>query len=307
MIEARSRKIRLRPYFMHRRIFLTAGGLALTGLRADTGKTLPMIRLGDKSVTRLIAGANPIGGYSHSTKRLSELMVRYFTAERITEFVLHCEEEGINTWQIGYSTQIRDVLRAVRERGSKIQWICNPSKDEVHWKEILELKPIAICHHGEVTDRLFRSGEQEKVHDFLKKVHDAGVPAGISTHSPENIARAEDSGWETDLYMSCFYNIRRNPDEIKAKLGDLPVDELYLQSDPQKMTARMRQVKKPCLGFKILAAGRLCGSPASIERAFAFAFANIKLSDAVIVGMYPVLSDEVREDAELARRHGKQV
>jgi hypothetical protein len=291
---------------MHRRSFLT--GVAASALSAAPKKSFPTIQLGDKSVTRLIAGANPIGGFSHSTQKLSDLMVQYFTTERTTEYILHCEEEGINTWQIGYSKKVRDALLAARERGSKIQWIClsNPPKDEGVWKEILDLKPIAICHHGEVTDRLFRSNGHEQVHEFVKKVHDAGLLAGISTHSPENIARVEDSGWGNDLYMGCFYNIRRNPEEIKAKLGDLPVDELYLQSDPAKMTARLRQVKKPCLGFKILAAGRLCKDKATVDRAFAFAFANIKPSDAVIVGLFPVLSDEIREDADLARKYGSR-
>jgi len=68
------------------------------------------------------------------------------------------------------------------------------------------------------------------------------------------------------------------------------------------MTAVVRQVARPCLGFKILAAGRMCNTPATIERAFEFAFRNIKKTDAVIVGMFPILTDEIAEDAALARK-----
>ena len=29
--------------------------------------------------------------------------------------------------------------------------------------------------------------------------------------------------------MTCFHNIRRDQEQVKAALGDLPVDELYLR------------------------------------------------------------------------------
>ena len=85
-------------------------------------------------------------------------------------------------------------------------------------------------------------------------------------------------------------------------LADQVLGELFLASDPVRMTARVRAVAKPCLAFKILAAGRLSGTPAGVERAFEFAYRNIKPSDGVIVGMFPVFHDEVREDADLARK-----
>ena len=42
--------------------------------------------------------------------------------------------------------------------------------------------------------------------------------------------------------------------------------------------------------------------PEQVERAFRFALAGIKPTDAVIVGMYPRFKDEVRENTELVRR-----
>jgi len=293
---------------------MVAGGLAVAGssvLRGAGGaagtapeKALPTVRLGDKKVTRLIAGYNPIGGFSHSTKKLAEHMLDYFTVERTTDFILHCEKEGITTWQADHTPKVRDALRAAWERGSKIQWLCLTSGDVP--KELIDLKPIAIVHHGGVTDSMFQTGKQEKVHDFVKKVHDAGVLAGVSTHNPDHLARVEDADWENDLYMTCFYNVTRRAEEIRKMVGDIVLGELFLESDPRKMTERIRQIKKPCLGFKILAAGRLCWNKLSVERAFAFAYTGIKPTDAAIVGMYPVFSDEVREDADLARKYSKR-
>jgi hypothetical protein len=287
-----------------RRSFLgavAASGLAIPASSAPAA--LPTVQIGKFRVTRLIAGYNPIGGWSHSVPKLSALMRDWFTPERTTQFVHSCEREGINTWQASVDPKVFGALRSAWERGSKMQWIClMPDVDAAQWKEIVDLKPIAVVHHGEVTDRMYRTGEQAKVNDFIKKAHDFGLIAGVSSHSPENIARTEDAGWEHELYMTCFYNIRRDQAKVKSGLGDLPVDELYLEGDPARMTAVVRQVKRPCLGFKILAAGRLCNNRGTVEKAFAYAYANIKPSDAVIVGMFPILTDEIAEDAAIARK-----
>ena len=34
--------------------------------------------------------------------------------------------------------------------------------------------------------------------------------------------------------MTCFHDIRRDQEKVKAGLGDLPIDELYLQGDPAR-------------------------------------------------------------------------
>ncbi|HSD66963.1 MAG TPA: hypothetical protein VLF95_09695, partial [Vicinamibacteria bacterium] len=51
---------------------------------------LPTLALGRYRLTRLIAGSNPISGYSHSTRNLSEHMKEYFTHDRIVAFVDRC-------------------------------------------------------------------------------------------------------------------------------------------------------------------------------------------------------------------------
>jgi hypothetical protein len=290
-----------------RRSFVTrmaAGAIAAsTASSAAENSTLPTIPLGSHKVTRLIAGYNPIGGYSHSVPKLSALMRDWFTPARTLDYVRRCEANGINTWQASIDPRVFDALRAAWDSGSKMQWIClMPEVAPEQWKQILSLKPIAVVHHGEYTDRAFRAGQEAGVRDFVRKAHDLGVMAGISSHSPVNIARVEDSAWEQDFYMTCFHNIRRDPAAVKSGLGDLPIDELYLQGDPARMISVIREVSRPCLAFKILAAGRMCTSRATIEKAFEYALGNIKKTDAVIVGMFPILTDEIAENASIARK-----
>lgn len=268
---------------------------------------LPTIELGEYKVTRLIAGYNPIGGHSHSTWHMSVHMREWFTAERTAEFLIHCERQGINTWQFDYTDKTVKAIQIARERGCQIQLICLHAErpTDVPIREVMKLKPIAIAHHGGVTDALFRAGKAQQVHDFVKKVHDHGALAGVSAHNPEVIKRIMDEGWENDFFMCCFYYVTRPREEMLKQLGKVPVDEPFFESDPDEMTAVMRSVNKPCLGFKILAAGRKCWSKAQVESAFRYAFEKIKKTDAVIVGMYPRFTDEVTENANYTRKYGK--
>jgi len=80
---------------------------------------------------------------------------------------------------------------------------------------------------------------------------------------------------------------------------------LFFRDDPEVMTKVIRQVKQPCLGFKILGAGRLCSSQEKVRTAFEFAFANIKPTDGVIVGMFPWYFDEIGANAKYVRELGK--
>jgi len=68
------------------------------------------------------------------------------------------------------------------------------------------------------------------------------------------------------------------------------------------MTHTIRQVSKPCIAFKALAAGRHCQSTESVRRALRYAFANIKSTDVVLLGMWQKYRDQVDENATLVRQ-----
>jgi hypothetical protein len=230
-------------------------------------------------------------------------MREYYTTERTIEFLLSCERAGINTHQFSSAADTVEVLGKVRERGSKMQFICLDAGREGVKGKAEATRPIAMVHHGGVTDRLFQEGKSREVHDYVKAAHDCGVLAGVSAHDPDNIQRVADEGWEVDFFMTCFYFLTRKnvpPQET------LPVGHYaFFRDDPLVMTKVVRQLKQPCLGFKILAAGRKCASQDTVKAAFRFAFENIKPSDGVIVGMYPRFFDEIRANAGYARQFGR--
>ncbi len=296
---------------------LAASGMMLAGASASdesipssTAAPLPTIALGKYRVTRMITGWNTIGGHSHQSLNASRHMLQYFTVDRTFEFIQKCERSGINTWQLDYDEEGKavKVVRKLREAGSKMQFIClhaDPSDLKAAAKD---LDLIAFSHHGNVTDNNFRSGKAEVVHDFVKRVHDLGLLCGVSAHCPDHTKRMADEGWENDFFMTCFYHLTYPANQQLEEMGKRVMGEPFFDTDPIAMTKVIRSVDKPCLGFKILAAGRVCKNEKtakeSVNKAFKFAFANIKPIDAVIVGMFPVFYDELSDNVEYVRKYG---
>ena len=294
-------------------LVVTSSALAMSHLSrgsqaADSppAPLLPTIHLGNHRITRLVAGWNPIGGYSYMGPIMDRHMREYFTPEQTAKFLWDCERAGINTHQFSDPARMTGVFRTLRERGSKMQFIClhsgcaqNMPVEQV----VRDTQPIAIVHHGGATDKLFREDKSQEVHDFVKRVRDTGVLAGVSAHNPDCIKRIAHEGWPVDFFMTCFYYLTRTREELeKTPVVTLQIDYPFFASDPTTMTEVARQVDQPCLGFKILAAGRKCHDERTVQDAFKFAFENLKPKDGVIVGMYPRFQDQIAQNAEYTRQ-----
>jgi hypothetical protein len=266
---------------------------------------LPQIKFGPYSLSRLITGGNPINGGSHLSRFVNQQMKRYFTPERVQEYLRRCQEAGINTWQsngVGIP-----VYRRFREEGGQMHYIGlahQDPKDPELLQNLVAVGAIGVAHHGEVTDKLWKSGEIEQAREYCRKIRAAGTQVGVSTHIPDVVDYIISKGWDVDFLMCCVYERHRTREELKALLGyvPIPIREVYLEEDPSRMYKAMRQTDKPCLAFKILAAGRLCDRQESVEQAFESAFRQIKPNDAVIVGMYPEYEDQIALNADYVRR-----
>jgi hypothetical protein len=289
-----------------RRAFLQSAAAA--PVLAAPASSLPTVKFGGRhEITRLVIGTNPLMGYSHFNRILDQCMREWMTLERRIETILAAERAGITTWQLHYQKETIETLKGVRERGSKIQ-VFLLSDFELHKDfsmipEVAKLGFLGMAHHGNRTDEAFRGGQMDRVLDFVRRVRDTGLMAGVSTHNPAVIEWIEEKGWPVDYYMACFYNVTRTPEETRALMnGERPLGEPFLEKDPERMTRVIRQTSKPCFGFKILGAGRAGGSREQIEAAFRFAFSHIKPGDAVIVGMWPKFKDEIAENCDIVRK-----
>jgi hypothetical protein len=273
---------------------------------ATAAAALPTVKLGKFDITRLIIGSNPFNGFAYSLPSLEQHMKEWSTADNVAATLRRAAENGINTHQFSYQPDAIGKFQHFQSLGGKLQWLIlggGAMKEDLSLiPAVAKLGPMAIVHHGGVTDQRFRAGEHAKVREFLKRVRDTGVLAGMSSHRPENIEYAEERGWDVDFYMTCFYQLSRPPEETRKMLGEVPVGINFLEGDPARMCRVIRATRKTCLAFKILAAGRTAERRGGLEQAFRFAFENIKPTDAVIVGMYPRFKDEVKENADMVRR-----
>jgi hypothetical protein len=289
-----------------------SSGLALLAPAASAADSqigdslLPTVKLGPHTVTRLIIGGNPIYGYSHFNKLLSRHQTDWHTPQRVLELLERCEKAGINTWQNSYAERTLQDLDRYRQAGGKMHWLCLGKPDWDQKPEMIDeaakRKPIGIAPHGALAEKLHRQNKLTVLTDLLKRIRDSGVLVGLSGHNPAVIALSEEKGWDVDYYMCCLYYLTRPREEFQKILGaDLPLGEIYLPSDPPRMFEVLRSARKPCLVYKVLAAGRRIESPAKIRECFEIALKNVKRTDALIVGMYQQFNDQVGENAAIVR------
>jgi hypothetical protein len=293
-----------------RRSFLkSTAGLAATlavgplaGAQAQ--ESLPKVNFGGVEISRMVMGSNQFYGYSHFNRLLDRVMVDWNTPDRICQTLLQCQQNGINAYQYAHRENPLQDLELFRSKGGNMHLIAtDPTMSQVE-EVVRSSKAMALYHHGEVTDGLFRAGQMEKVQEYTKKLRQTGVRVGVGTHKPEVVEYVEDHGWDVDFYMLCAYNRTRTPEEIRKLLGVLPVpaSELYLETDPPRAYEVARKTKKNCFLFKILAAGRVVHTPEEVDKAFADAFTNIKPQDCIVVGMFPRFQDQVKENCDRVRR-----
>jgi hypothetical protein len=302
---------------LNRRAFLQSAGLAAGfGFRAAAQTSppaakaappgagsevqVPRMRFAGAEISRLVVGCNPFYGFAHFNRILGTVMREYYTPERVCGVLHQCSRFGINAYNyVGFGRAPQDLERFQAE-GGKMHLIMQGTGGP---ETILPLRPLAVYHHGETTDRAFDQGKMDTVRDWCRRCRDAGLFVGVGSHRPEILAYVEEKGWDVDFYAGCVYNRTRPAAEWKKALNGEALEvpnEVYLQSDPPRMYEFMRRTPKPCFAFKIMAAGRIEADGA--DKAFRQAFASIKPTDGVFVGIFPRVSDEVRENAERVHR-----
>ncbi len=281
-----------------------AGSGVAASAKSVDGSTLPQIKFGPHSVSRLICGANCFGGGSHLSCFVNHQMQEYYTPEQILKTLRRCQAVGINCWQSG--SKNLDLYRRLIDEGGKMHFITIEAEQNNSIEKLKQAGCIGIAHHGEVTDRLFKTGKLDQVNEYLKKVRDSGLQVGVSTHMPDVVDAIESKGWDLDYYMTCIYERHRSAADLEKLLGQapIPVGEVYLPKDPPRMFKAIRQTKRTCLAFKILAAGRLSDRRQWVEKAFRDTLQSIKPSDGVIVGIYDKYTDQPADNAAMVRKFG---
>ena len=282
-----------------RSLVLSAPALAA----AASAPSMPTVRLGGQTISRLIVGGNPVSANSHVSNALSGEMRDYFTSANTKKLLAACERAGINTWQSRADRHIMRLLYEYRQEGGRIQWIAQTASEYGDLKrnlgEASSLNPTGIYHHGSQTDKYWMSGRIDQTAEALKAIRQTGAQVGLGTHIPEVVDYAESKGWDFDFYMTCIYNLSRTPEEA-AKVAGRPVKgEYFHDPDREMMLKRVSKTAKPCLIFKVYAATRHAGTAAARLDALKLAFRYAKPTDAVVIGMFPKYQEQVEENCRL--------
>ncbi len=258
-------------------------------------KGLPMGRIGNVKISRLICGGNLISSFAHSRDLVyvSSLLRNYFTDEKVLETLEICEETGINTAILRLDNHCIGLLKKYwNERGGEIQWIAQvkpPKTDLQHFrtdiKRAIDNGAIGAYIQGGAGDSLVKDGRVDIIAKVLDFIKENGAIAGIGGHKVEVPIACEKAGLQPDFYMKTlhsgnYWSAKRQPEH----------DNIW-STTPQKTIELMKKVKKPLIAFKVLAAG-------AIHPRDGFKFAYENGADFICAGMFDF---QVREDVIIAK------
>jgi len=288
---------------------------------------MPTVKFGKYDISRLIIGSNGPG--AHFSQVIGLEARAWNTPERIAQQFKHCEELGINCMEDG----LAKITKHNAENGGKLLFATrNTASLDLSLRagrgarEIAQSGCISI-HHGGAgdtgTDAWWRRGKLDRVREWCKSVRDAGVLVAVTSHRPEVFDIIESQNWDVDYYMCCLYKYGRthaeweklfefNPGLAPLEVGH-PTEggsEFYggevgfVRGDPAEMLKIVKQTKKPCWVYKLLACGRMAQRQDIVEDRFKYVFENIKSTDAVVVGMWDKHMDEYAINKEYVIKYG---
>lgn len=264
-------------------------------LTTDTSaKDMPMGKIGNVEISRLTAGGNLIGGFSHSRDLIyvSDLMKNYFTEQKILDTLKIYEQNGINTALLRLDDKTLKVInRYWKEYNGKIQWIAQIKPEKANFTNFCKDVDISIDNgavgvyiQGQAGDSFVQKGDTKLLGKIIDYARDKGIIAGIGAHSIDVIIACEKEHIVPDFYMKTFHSLSywsAKADEFHDNKWDL---------DPEKTKEVMKTVKVPWFAFKVLAAGAI-----HPKNGFDYAFNNG--ADFLCVGMFDF---QVKEDAKIA-------
>jgi hypothetical protein len=251
----------------------------------------PRTSIGGLSVPRMIIGTNWFLGFSHTSSAKDRFIQEYMTRERIAAVLDVFLGSGIDAL-LGArpSPPLVEGIRDAEEKaGRKITLISIPnlnvegtpaarSENERTLDEYAALGASVIMPHQGTTDALIdRTTHTIRSMDAISKmIRERGMVPGLSSHMPEAVVYADESGLDVETYIQ-LYNA----------LGFL------MQVEVEWVHSIIHKAKKPVLTIKPMAAGRLTPFPA-----LAFAWNTLRDCDMVAVGT--MTPDEARELIELS-------
>lgn len=250
----------------------------------------PRTTVGGISLSRLIIGTNWFLGYSHYSHAKDQFIKSNQSRGKIVEVLRVFLDSGVDTIMGPLlPILVESVQEAQQKTGIKMKLILTP------WFNILpggpsENEPERViencCEAGAdicmphqmvtdaLVDRMYR--KIRDINKYTKMIRDFGMIPGLSTHMPETIIYADETGIDIETYIQ-IYN----------------ATGFLMQVETDWVMSIIQKAKYPVMTIKPLASGRLL--PIS---GLAFSWNTIRDQDLVTVGT--TTPDEAREIIELS-------
>ena len=217
---------------------------------------MPVGKIGNVTVSRLIIGGNQFSGWSHSRdlKYLRDLFKAYATEKNILATLRLAEENGVNTIITSDSSYLRKYWK---DWGGQMQWIAqvHPKTDDVtsDIKRAIDAGAIGAYVQGGVGDSFVKGGRVDLLGKAVEFIKSNRVLAGIGGHSLEVPKAVEKAGIQPDFYMKTLHHDQywsATPKEQRVEFNvdsNGPQDHDNMWSiTPQKDIEFMRTVARPC-------------------------------------------------------------
>jgi hypothetical protein len=275
-------------------------------IKPGSKNQMPMGTIGNVKISRLICGGNLISGYAHSRDLIyiSKLLKNYFTEDKILETWAVCEEHGINTMIFNPSDKRAvSLYKRYRAEGGRIQFLAqvSPKKTEMAEtiSEAIDTGACGILLVGNYGDAWTREDNVGLIGEFISMVKARGVIAGVAGHELRTPMMVEKAGIQADFYMKTLHSMdywsTKRPDQLKDVIDNYGIDN-YWCPDPQGTVEFMKNIKRPWLAYKVLAAGAIhpregfkhafeCGADFSVVGMFDFQVAeDVTIANEILKG-----------------------
>jgi hypothetical protein len=241
----------------------------------------PRTLVGGKSLSRIIIGTNWFLGYSHASPAKDELIKsQVLNRKAISEILQVFLHAGVDTLMGLPNDILAEAIRDAEDRvGRKITLIVTPfipagpstpekGLDQAEVAKILaadNMKGATFCMpHMACTDNLVDRCTRKIRHmdQLCRMIREQGFIPGLSTHMPEAIVYADESGLDVETYISIYNSM--------GFLMQLEVDWVH---------HIIANAKKPVMTIKPMAAGQL-----RPFQALAFVWTTLRDQDMVTIG-----------------------
>ena len=215
----------------------------------------PRTEFGGLSVPRLIIGTNWFLGFSHTTKAKDRQINRWMDGKRIADVLEVFMKAGVDAiYGVRPEKKLQEAISDAEDRtgrgmitmGTPSLNVADTPEAEGENRRVLDehvaIGTSVLMPHQQTTDALLDRTARTigRMDVILKMIRERGMIPGLSTHMPEAIVYADETGLDVESYIQ-LYNAAG----------------FLMQVEVEWVHRIIQNAKKPVIAIKPLAAGRL--------------------------------------------------